>query len=279
MSFTSDITKKALRAMNGTHGNIVIGFSGGADSSVLLSVLADIYPRENIYAVHINHMLRGADADADEEFCRERAKTLGVAFISKRIDVRALCGGVGFEEAARDVRYRVFSEIAKEKNAGYIALAHTASDNLETVLFNICRGSALSGVRGIPEKRACGDAEIIRPLLGCTRGEIIGYTKENGLSFVTDKTNEDTHYTRNYIRHKIVPAIKALFPSGEKAVFSLSSSVSDDLDFISGCARDFYEKNVALGKVKINAVSELHPAILSRVLLTLYGRQARTPSH
>lgn len=270
MNYTETILKKAAARLNGAGGKIIAGFSGGADSTALLSVLIKTVGAEALIAVHINHMLRGDDADADESFCREFCKNHGVEFICRKINVRALCGDSAVEETARDCRYKAFSEIASENGAEYIALAHTASDNLETVLFNLCRGSGLSGMRGIPFSRPCGKAMIIRPLIDCTREEIIGYDDENGLSFVTDKTNSDIHYTRNFIRAEIVPKLKEIFPSAERSVVNMSDSISLDYDLIRALALDFIKNNAENGTVPTEKLRELHPALLRRVVSELY---------
>lgn len=271
MDYSSHLLGKASVRLKNVKGKIIAGFSGGADSTALLSVLIKLCGAENIIALHVNHMLRGADADADEEFCRGFCKARGVEFICKRIDVRSICGDSSVEETARNCRYDAFSEAAERHGADYIALAHTSSDNLETVLFNMCRGSGLSGMRGIPFSRPCGGALIIRPLIDCTRDEILGYDNENGLSFVTDKTNSDTHYTRNFIRAEIVPKIKRLFPESEKAVRNMCDSVSLDYDFIKTEARRFISENTEGGKLPAGKLNAVHPAFTRHVLTELYG--------
>lgn len=269
MKYTDIIFEKASARLKNIGGKILCGFSGGADSTVLLTVLIKIFGAENITAVHVNHMLRGADADADEEFCREFAEKHGVAFICRRVDIRALCGNTSVEETARNARYEIFAEAANTLGADFIALAHNASDNLETVLFNMCRGSGLSGMRGIPFSRPCGKSMIIRPLLDCTKSEILGFADENGLSFVTDKTNSDTHYTRNFIRANIVPSIKTLFPQAEKSVGFMCDSLSLDYDFLQRQAADFINANISDGKIPQSALILLHSAVLRRVLSEL----------
>lgn len=269
--YTSLVEGRARARLSGIRGRFLVGFSGGADSTVLMTVMIKLFGAENVVAVHINHMLRGSDADSDEEFCRDFCEKRGVAFFSKRIDVKALCGGKAFEETARNVRYDVFTEISGKENIKYIALAHTQSDNFETVLFNIFRGSGLSGLRGIPFSRPCGNACIVRPLIDCTRQDIIGYAEECGLDFVTDKTNFDTHYTRNFIRNNVVSRIKEIFPSAERSAGNMSELVAVDYDFITSETAKFLKENSRDGRLPASALAGVHPAIRRHAVASLYG--------
>lgn len=268
MTYTEKVILSAKKRLSDIRGKIVVGFSGGADSTVLLEVMRAVFDEENITAVHINHMLRGKEADADEEFCRSFAKDRGIGFVCRRIDVAALSRGKAVEETARNARYGALEAVARETNSAYIALAHTASDNLETVIFNLCRGSGTAGMRGIPFSRPCGEATVIRPLIDCTRAEIEGFAAENGLSFVTDKTNADTHYTRNYIRHEIVPKIKEIFPSAESAAVNMTNAVSTDYDYISSEAEKLLE-TAENGKLPLSVLRESHPALILRAVSKL----------
>ncbi len=214
----SDLTKKLLLA-DRTYGlyreneKTLVGFSGGADSMALLHALTLYLGCENIVAVHINHMLRGDDADRDERFCEEYCKKNSITFFAKKVNVTALCGGKGFEEAARKCRYEIFEKLALKTGCTTVSLAHTADDNLETVIFHLCRGAGAAGISGIPPKRPLGKLFIVRPLIDCTRSEILAYTATNALTYRTDATNDDTRYTRNFIRKNIVPLLKEINPT------------------------------------------------------------------
>lgn len=269
--YTHSVLKKAEDRIKNVSGDVIVGFSGGADSTTLLSVMIKLLGAGRITALHINHMLRGEDADRDEKFCEDFCRERGVRFICRKIDVRAICGNSAVEETARNVRYSAFEETANETGARYIALAHTQSDNLETVLFNLFRGSGLSGMRGIPFSRKCGEATVIRPLIDCTREEIVGYTVENGLDYVTDATNADTHYTRNFIRANIVSKIKQIFPYAEKSVGNMSDSAAIDFDFINQCAEAFIRENAPDGKADTEKLASVHTALRRRVICLLYG--------
>ena len=248
----------------------LVGFSGGADSVTLLHALLSLLGKEHIAAVHINHMLRGADADADEAFCRDFCQEREIPFLSRKIDVSAICGGSAFEETARNVRYQAFEEAAKELNCSTVSLAHTASDHLETLLFHLCRGAGASGLSGIPPKRSLGNTLVVRPLLDVTRDEILAYIEENGLSYRTDQTNADTTYTRNFIRAEIVPLLQKINPSVQENARYASDSVAELQAYAEESAKSFLKANEKNGSVSVHALADLSPAVRYPVLEALY---------
>ncbi len=256
---------------------VLVGFSGGADSLALLDALHERLG-ENVYAFHVNHMLRGAEADADELFCKQFCEKKGIAFNSERIDVaalsRALHSGGAIEETARDARYAALFRESERVGAAKIALAHTASDNTETVVFNLARGTALAGLRGIPPKRAHMSAEIIRPLILCTREETEGYCKEKNLAYRTDSTNADVHYKRNFIRKKIMPLMCELNPALHKRVGIMCESLRCDEDFINSEAYRFINENCGIerGEIAVEKLLSLHKAVRTRVLAAMFAR-------
>ena len=274
-------TKTVLEKMNrlskryGFYQNnekTLVGFSGGADSVTLLHVLFSTLGKDRIAAVHINHMLRGEDADADEAFCRDFCQKREIPFLSRKIDVSAICGGSAFEETARNVRYQTFEEAAAAFNCSTVSLAHTANDHLETVLFCLCRGTGASGLSGIPPKRPLGNVTVVRPLLDVTRDEILAYIEENGLSYRTDQTNADTTYTRNFIRAEIVPLLQKINPAAEENARLASDSVAELQEYAEESAMKFLEENEKNGAVSVLALAEISPAVRYPVLEMLYGR-------
>ena len=185
---------------------VVVGFSGGADSVCLLSVLKDICPQNvELVAVHINHGIRGEEALRDLAFSREFCISQGIEFCEYTYDVPAYARehSITVEEAGRNLRYAAFNEVAGMN--GRIAVAHHKNDQAETVLFNICRGSGIKGASGMQPVRD----NVIRPLLCVTREEIEKYLTEKGLEWCQDSTNEENDYTRNCMRNLIVPTIQA----------------------------------------------------------------------
>lgn len=186
---------------------VVCGLSGGADSVFLLTVMREICGKfgVTIEALHVNHCLRGEESNRDEYFCRELCKKLSVPFTAVSCDVMdyAEKNSLSCEESARILRYNIFSEYSHGKK---IATAHNADDNLETVIHNLIRGTALKGLAGIPPVRG----NIIRPILTVSRSEIEEYLRKIGQNYVTDSTNLTDDYTRNKIRHKIIPLMKEI---------------------------------------------------------------------
>lgn len=248
---------------------VLVGFSGGPDSVFLLEFLNEYKKRTSapfkILAVHVNHSIRGEEADADENFSYAYANSLDVEFISKKVDAKAYAkeNKKTLEEAARDLRYSVFQEIIQGRNdISSIAIAHNANDNFETVLFNMFRGAGLRGISGITPIRG----NIIRPILSVTKSEILDLLSEKRIEYATDSTNFSTDYTRNYIRHEIIPHFSKLSQSPEAMITKLTESLRLDNDFIEREARDFYSKNSSNGTISTKTLSALHPALLARVI-------------
>ena len=249
----------------------LVGFSGGADSVTLLHALYTLLGKERLVALHINHMLRGAEADGDEEFCRDFCQQREIPFLSQKIDVKALCGDKGFEEAARNVRYKAFEEAAEAMQCATVSLAHTASDNLETLIFHLCRGAGANGLSGIPVQRPLGKCTVVRPLLDVTREEILAYAEENGLPFRTDSTNADTAYTRNFIRAEIVPLMKKINPSAEENARHACAAVTD-LQALAEKEAETFLRAHRDGGVPAEELKKLSSSVRYHVLESLYRR-------
>ncbi len=191
-----------------TGDGIIVGLSGGADSVYLLhflKILQEEYALR-LYAVHIHHGIRGAEADQDEEYARECAMSLGIPYESFRCDIPLLAkeSGMSIEEAGRQYRYHCFREIAESKGYQKIAVAHHKNDQAETVLFQLMRGS---GVRGLGGMRPCQNG-IIRPLLILTREQIETELRMDGIGWREDSSNQDHAYVRNKLRCEVIPYLK-----------------------------------------------------------------------
>ena len=219
---------------------VVSALSGGADSVAMLHVLFSLKEKYhlNLYAAHLNHMMRGEEAQRDEGFCRLFCERLGVELFTERADIPALSKkrGESAEKTGRDERYRFFQETAdrllrengaecREQGNGAvkIATAHTLSDNAETVMLNLSRGAGISGLSGIPKKRG----NIIRPLLCVTRAQVERYCEENGLSYVFDSTNRSLDYARNRVRLNVMPELKKVNAGVEENIMRLSCIMED----------------------------------------------------
>jgi tRNA(Ile)-lysidine synthase len=209
-NYTSIVTNKVISAINDNNmleccDEVVVGFSGGADSVCLLHVLFSLSQRLGftVKAAHVNHGIRGDEAKRDEVFSNDFCSRYGIMSHLHTFNCvdEANQSGESLEECGRRVRYNYFNSLVGEH--GKIATAHNANDNAETVLFNLARGTALKGACGIP----CVRDNIIRPLIYCTRREIELYCEENKLEYITDSTNLSDDYSRNKIRHKILPVL------------------------------------------------------------------------
>ncbi|MGN1408710.1 MAG: tRNA lysidine(34) synthetase TilS [Eubacteriales bacterium] len=268
-AFLAAVRKYKMDELMRQAGSVVAAFSGGADSTVMLTFLHNYCQKNDIklYAAHINHMIRGDDADSDEKFCREYALRLGVELYVKKADVPKIAeeSGRGLEEAARLVRYDFFDELSEKLGGALIATAHNSSDNSETVIFNLMRGCGTHGISGIMPIR---DGKFIRPLIELSGEEIRTYCRENQIPYVTDKTNADTEYTRNYIRHTVMPALSKLNAEPENAITKMTNLVRRDDDFILSTAREKLGERKNIPRSELNA---LHPAVSSRMLLLLYN--------
>ena len=222
---------------------IVVGLSGGADSCALTSVLARLAKTWGlkITAVHINHGIRGAEADSDEAFAAELCQRLGVDFLAFHFDVPAEAKkrGLGEEETGRLIRYEKFRETAKATGAASIAVAHNINDTAETLMMNLCRGAGLKGMSGI-SPMAGG---IIRPLIFCTREEIEKYCRDEGIAYRTDSTNLQNDYTRNKIRNVLFPWLREnINPSADMNMAKTAAALREEDDFLEKLAEDVYKK-------------------------------------
>ncbi len=219
---------------------IIVGFSGGADSVCLLHILNSLKGEYgfNVRAAHVNHCLRGEESERDEKFVRDFSLEHGIELSVLKADVLsgAKENSMGIEEYGRKVRYDFFESLLSEKSK--IATAHNLNDTEETFLFNLARGSSLKGLTSIPPVRD----NIIRPIIECSRDEIEEYCKNNNLSFVTDSTNLSDEYTRNKIRHNVIPVLKEINPSFDKSVLRCLNSLREDEDYLRRLSDNLYEE-------------------------------------
>ena len=253
---------------------LLVAFSGGADSGALLNMImryAAIHGTP-VYAAHVNHGIRGDEADRDEQFCRDTAESYGIELFTLRADVPKLAAesGKSVETAAREVRYGFFAEIMRKHNIPLLCVAHNADDNFETILFNISRGSGLSGVCGIPRTRDFEGGMIIRPILEINKNDINNYCSENNIEYVTDSTNTDTDYTRNRIRSRVIPELKTICPNAEYAAARLSESLRADALCLESMAGWFLEETREGFFIETEKLCGSPSAISTRALMSLY---------
>ena len=208
---------------------IVVGFSGGPDSVFLVEMLKKLQHFFNfkIYLVHINHLLRGEDADSDENFSFEYAKKNNLEIFIKRIPVKEIAKEVGktLEEVGREERYKFFSEIYEKVRATKIATAHNKDDQIETFLFRLIRGTSLQGLEGIKIK----NNNVIRPISEIYKKDILEYLNKNEIQYKIDKTNFENEFTRNSIRLDLIPFIEERYNIKFKdKIFSLIKEIREN---------------------------------------------------
>lgn len=193
---------------------ILLAVSGGIDSMYMLARSGELFPGSKVAAAHCNFQLRGAESDADEEFVRAWCLEHGIPFYCKRFDTSGYASEhhVSIEMAARDLRYSWFAQLLASEGFDAVAVAHNAGDNAETLILNLLRGTGSRGLRGM-EERALSGGRVIRPLLGITREEISSWMEGHGIPHREDRTNADTVYRRNKIRHGVFPVFAQINPS------------------------------------------------------------------
>lgn len=248
-SYFEPITKEAFleyaeeKKLFGKNDKIIAAVSGGCDSSALLHLLVSIKDDMNldIICAHVNHGIRGSEADRDEEYVKSIAEKYKVPFevIHADIPLYSAEHHMSQEDAGRKIRYEFFESLSKKYGNALIATAHTLSDQAETYIFNTARGASLSGICGIPAKRG----NIIRPLILFTREQTEDYCWQNDIDFVTDSTNLEDEYTRNKIRHHVIPVLKEINPSFEKAFGRLLSNLDSIREYEAREAQALIEKS------------------------------------
>lgn len=250
---------------------VIVALSGGPDSVCLLHILYTLKQKYNltIYAAHVNHCLRGEEADADEEYAKKLSARLGIECFVKRVDINKLSKerGLSSESAGREARYEFFEELRKRLQANKIALAHNANDQAETVLMRIIRGSGMEGITGIKPIR--GNI-FIRPIINIRRGSIEKYCEVNDLNPRIDKTNLENIYARNKIRLELIPYIEENF--NEDIISTLNrfaDTISRDNDYLESLSQEMYKSYCEKKEHKVIIYKEAfeeQEAILTRIV-------------
>ncbi len=251
---------------------IVVGLSGGPDSVCLLHILSRLKEELDleIYAAHLNHQIRGIEAQKDAFYISKLCEEMGITFFIKSINVPEYCekNGVSIEEGARKLRYEMFYEIKNNTRANKIAIGHNLNDQAETILMRMMRGTGLQGLKGIEYIR---DGVIIRPILDIERNDIEEYCKQNKLNPRIDKTNLESIYTRNKIRLELIPYMKDNFNSNIiESIVRMGNSLRSDNDYIESEALIKFKEvsNIKSDSVEINLKPyiNLHNSMKVRIL-------------
>lgn len=255
---------------------VLAALSGGADSAALLFLLAKYAKNSGtpLSVAHVDHKLRGADSDRDREFCRSLAARYGLPFYLLEEDVAALAetNHRGMEEQARLVRYTFFADLMKKHGIPLLATAHNADDNAETVLFHMARGSGLRGLCGIPPSRDFSVGKLIRPLLSVSKADILAFCQQNAIAYVTDMTNADVTYTRNRIRHNVLPELQTVNGGTLDNMTRLCTALRWDEDYLANAATDFLARVESEGAIPLAEINATHPAIASRAVIAMLLR-------
>lgn len=253
--------------------HLVVGVSGGPDSMALLHCLTH-WPVAGIQlsAVHINHGLRGQSAQRDEDFVRRYCaeNSLPLTVFHEDIVSFAKAHKLTLEEAGRVIRYDRFEQVRDAQNADRVVTAHTASDQIETMLMHLIRGCGLDALQGIPEKRG----NVCRPMLSCTRDEVLEYCRINQVPYVLDETNEDVRFTRNRIRCELLPLLRKMNPAVEESLLRFRQHSKEDISFLDDQTVRLLEKTTTETGVMAAGLQEA-PQALRRRAIRLFLRQQR----
>lgn len=250
--------------------SICVALSGGADSVSLLLAMKEVSKNKGflISACHFNHMIRGEEAERDRSFCEKLCLQQGIPLFVGKCDVPAYSkeNSVSLELAARECRYAFFESLAKREGIDLIATAHTMDDNAETVLLNIIRGSGSYGASGILPIRDI----FVRPFLKVSRAEVEDFLFHLGQDFVTDSTNGDTSYTRNFLRLSVFPLLRNINPDVSSAISRYSDSAKND--------RNYFDNQME--QCRFEDLRRLHPSLRDRFLYrSFFENIGRTPDH
>jgi tRNA(Ile)-lysidine synthase len=268
-----DRVREALKkySMLGGGERVLVGLSGGPDSVCLLHLLGNLREEYGLtlHAVYVNHNLRPRENAAEITFCRELCRSLGVDFIARSAEVSSYADakGMNTQEAARELRYKVFEETAKEHNAGKIALGHNADDQAETFFMRVLRGAGPMGLSGIPPVRG----SFIRPLIEIERDAIESFLEEKKIPFVVDSSNLKTDYARNRLRHGVMPLLKQFNPNLTSSLGNTMSVLREEERYFTILVTKTMMKLISrktAGRIELflSPLESLEKVILRRVL-------------
>ena len=255
-------------------GGVLLALSGGADSRALLHLLAADAQKQGypLHLAHVHHGIRDAEADRDEQFCRDLAHIYHCPIHVLHADIPSIVRQTGesAEMAGRRVRYAYFARLMREHDLTLLTTAHHADDHTETVLMRLLNGSSTAGLGGISPVQPFEEGYLVRPLLTATREDILALCKQQSLAYVTDSTNADTAYLRNRIRAELMPVIARIAPHPQQQVLRTSQMLREDDDYLNTCAAQAYEQaRTPGGALPLDALRATPPPLRRRMLLRL----------
>jgi tRNA(Ile)-lysidine synthase len=247
-----------------------IAVSGGADSVALLRTLLERRAELGLVLsiVHFNHKLRGDESDLDERFVTDLAREYDLPLYGSEADTKTFARekALSIEAAARDLRYSFFGKLIKERRLDKVATAHTLDDQSETVLLRIIRGTGTSGLAGILPRLKVGKGAIVRPLLHTRRAEIVSYLKERNQSWHEDSTNSETIFTRNRLRHEVLPRLAAFNPEITASLSNLAEIARVEDEYWASATADAFVRCYRANAIEVTEFLKLHQALQRRVL-------------
>jgi tRNA(Ile)-lysidine synthase len=262
--------RKFAMLRGGEH--LLVAASGGADSTALLLCLYDLAPHMNLRltVAHLNHGIRGTEADEDADFIRRMSADLGLPFLSESADLRgrAAASRRNLEEVAREARYEFLRRTADRIGADKVATGHNLNDQAETILFRLLRGSGPGGLAGI---HAVVDGRLIRPLIACSRQQILDFLAERKAAYREDSSNHDLHYQRNRIRHELIPYLETHFnPRLIETLAREADIAQTTYHFVESYAgREFEDLRILLNNgiaLRPRQLLQLHTAVRRQVI-------------
>ena len=262
---------------------VVVAVSGGADSVALLRALYEVRAgaKQQLIVAHINHRLRGVESDADQSFVEKLCGQLSLELTTGASNRQLVAGAApqGSEDEYRTERYRFLSLVADQRGARYVATAHTADDQVETILHHVIRGTGLAGLSGIPRTRPLTvGATLTRPLLEVSRGEVLQYLTQLGQPFREDSSNTSVEYTRNRIRHELLPLLERDFsPNVREAIARLGRIAADANDYLDEQAEillaDVAEPIQGGVALELKRLQGRPPALVRQMLILAWRQQ------
>ena len=241
---------------------VVVGLSGGPDSVCLLFVLWELREKLgiSIKALHVHHGIRGAEADRDEAFCEKICSDKGIPFESIHVDApaKAKSEGLSLEEAARILRYEALNNVPADK----IAIAHNADDNAETVIFNMCRGCGIDGLKGIVPVRD----NIVRPLLEIRKNAIVEFLDDAGIPYIYDSTNSNKEYSRNGIRADVIPGLQDVNEAAVNHILHMTEKIQIVADYFDHMVEKFLDDNLSPMGLDINSILSQEPLMQNMII-------------
>ncbi len=262
--------RASLRKLEiGKQDRILVAASGGADSTALLDALARWKKSDQLFAAHLNHLLRGAESDADETFVRAITGQLNVPVFIARENVAACAAQEkkNLEATARRLRYEFLQRAAEQCQASVIVTAHTHDDQVETLMMRLLRGTSAAGLRGIHAQFSLSNSvRLVRPMLEITRVEVIEHCERYQLKFRDDSSNASSEFTRNRIRHEVLPLLQTLNPDFGSTLIRTAFQLNEDDEHLQSEAARWVEELAEDGALNFKRLSKLHAAVRRRVV-------------